>query len=240
MKTHTKSLLLADARLGALAIAPLVISVAAYGLLWGALAAEKGLTTLETFLMSAIVFAGGSQFVVLDIWSTPVAVWTLGATAFLVNLRHVLMGAALAPHIQGWSTKRTYGALFFMTDENWALAMRRAKDGGLSVGYYFGMAALLYPTWVLATPLGNMLGAGLTDAKTWGLDFAFAAVFLVLITGFWHSPRRSIPPWAASAAAALLTYQLVPGAWYILAGGIAGTFVGYLQGQGAADCEVQA
>ena len=240
MNKLKQSFLVAEARLGALAILPLVISVAAYGLLWGTLAAEKGLSVLETFLMSAIVFAGGSQFVVLDIWSTPVAIWTLGATAFLVNLRHILMGASFAPYIRPWSTKGIYAALFFMTDENWALAMRRARAGKLSIGYYFGMAALLYPTWVLATPLGNLIGAGLTDVKTWGLDFAFSAVFLVLITGFWVSPRKSIPPWAASAAAALVTFHLAPGAWYILAGGLAGTFVGYLQGPSGLKREAQA
>ncbi|MDX1400738.1 MAG: AzlC family ABC transporter permease [Kiloniellales bacterium] len=229
MEKTRKSEFRAEVGAGVIAITPLVISVAAYGLLWGALSAQKGLSVLEAFLMSAFVFAGGSQFVALEVWSTPVAVWTLGATAFVVNLRLVLMGASLAPHIAGWSPAKTFASLFFMADENWALAMRRATGKGLTPAYYFAMAAMLYPVWVVSTPLGNYLGAGLSDPGRWGLDFAFAAVFLVLVMGFWRSPKKSIPCWSASAAAALIVYHTVEGAWYILAGGLAGTLVGYFQ-----------
>src|SRR3546814_11709005 len=75
--------------------------------------------------MGATVFAGASQFVAVEIWTTPPAVALLAATALMVNLRHVLMGAALAPHLRGWSRGATYGGLFFMADEIWAFALQR-------------------------------------------------------------------------------------------------------------------
>src|SRR3546814_9121214 len=72
---------------------------------------QKGLSPLETALMGATVFAGASQFVAVEIWTTPPAVALLTATALMVNLRHVLMGAAMAPHVRGWSRGATYGGL---------------------------------------------------------------------------------------------------------------------------------
>ena len=220
---------LAEAGAGLAAIAPVVVSVAAYGLLLGALAAQKGLSPLETLAMSALVFAGSSQFVALDLWSAPAAVWTLGATALVVNLRHVLMGAALAPAMRTWPRGLPPIAVFFMADENWALCIRRAGQGPLRPAFYMAMALALYGTWTASTTLGSILGAGLQDPARWGLDFAFTAVFIVLVMGFWTGPRASLPPWAVAAAAAVAVEATAPGAWYILAGGQAGSIAGALQ-----------
>ena len=105
-KGQTESPWRGEAREGLVAILPVVVSVAAYGLLFGTLAAQQGLSPLETFLMSAMVFAGGSQFVALDLWTTPAAIWTLTMAALMVNLRHVLMGASLAPALANWPRRR--------------------------------------------------------------------------------------------------------------------------------------
>src|SRR3546814_14235565 len=94
--------------------------------------------------MGATVFAGASQFVAVEIWTTPPAVALLTATALMVNLRHVLMGAAMAPHVRGWSRGATYGGLFFMADEIWAFALRRGAERPLTPAYYFGLSLPLH------------------------------------------------------------------------------------------------
>jgi 4-azaleucine resistance transporter AzlC len=228
-KSRRDGSLRSEAGAGLAAIAPVVISVAAYGLLLGALAVQKGLSPLETFAMSALVFAGSAQFVALDLWSAPAAVWTLGATALVVNLRHVLMGAALAPAMRAWPPGLAPIAVFFMADENWALSLRRAAEGRLGPAFYMAMALALYGTWTASTTLGSILGAFLRDPARWGLDFAFTAVFIVLVMGFWRGPRQSLLPWGIAAAVAVVVEATLPGAWYILAGGLAGTLVGALQ-----------
>jgi predicted branched-subunit amino acid permease len=106
------------------------------------------------------------------------------------------------------------------------LAARPAPDRGLLHGR---RALALYGTWTASTTLGSILGAGLQDPARWGLDFAFTAVFIVLVMGFWTGPRTSLPPWAVAAAAAIAVEATVPGAWYILAGGLAGSIAGALQ-----------
>src|SRR3546814_17008516 len=122
---------------GAFTILPLLVAVAPFGLLLGTLAAQKGLSPLETALMGATVFAGASQFVAVEIWTTPPAVALLTATALMVNLRPVLMGAAMAQHVRGWSRGPTYGGLFFMDDETWAFAPLRAAARPMPQAPYF-------------------------------------------------------------------------------------------------------
>src|SRR3546814_17993174 len=106
---------------GAFTILPLLVAVVPFGLLLGTLAAQKGLSPLKTALMGATVFAGASQFVAVEIWTTPPAVALLAATALMVNLRHVLMGAALAPHLSGWLRGAPYEAHFFSAAGDHAL-----------------------------------------------------------------------------------------------------------------------
>jgi len=214
---------------GAVDMLPIAASAVPFGLLFGGLAAQAGLSPVETGLMSGLVFAGSAQFLVVQIWVDPVPVALLTATALMVNLRHVLMGAAMAPAIARWPRRRAYAALYFMADEIWAFAMRRAADGELPPAYYAGLAATLFPTWVLSTVSGGLVGALLRDPTRYGFDFAFAAVFLVLLRSLWRG-RQSILPWGASAACAILGHLLLPGPWYILVGGLAGTLVGALQG----------
>ncbi|MPZ11645.1 MAG: branched-chain amino acid ABC transporter permease [Kiloniellaceae bacterium] len=213
---------------GAFTILPLLVAVVPFGLLLGTLAAQKGLSPLETALMSATVFAGASQFVAVEIWTTPVAVVLLTATALMVNLRHVLMGAALAPGIRSWPAGATYGGLFFLADEIWAFALKRSAGQPLTPAYYFGLSLPLYLGWISTTTLGAIFGSVLQDPARYGLDFAFTAVFLTLLVSLWKG-KRSLYPWLAAALVAVAAHQLLPGVWYIALGGLAGTLAGAFQ-----------
>jgi len=218
-----------DFAAGFLTIAPVLVAVVVYGLLFGTLAAQKGLSPLETALMSATVFAGASQFVAVDIWTSPPAIALLAATALMVNLRHVLMGAALAPWIRTWPRGTTCLALYVMADENWAFALQRGARAPLTPGYYLGLSLPLYAGWIVCTFFGTIFGGVLHDPARYGLDFAFTAVFLTLLVGLWKG-KRSLVPWAASAVVATAAYAWLPGVWYIALGGLAGTLAGALQG----------
>lgn len=214
---------------GVLRITPIFVSVIPFGLLLGALAAQKGLSPLEVLIMSATVFAGSAQFVAVDLWREPLPVLTLVVTTLLVNLRHVLMGAAITPALTHWRRAQGYGALFFLADEIWALAMHRSARGRLTPAYYLGLALPLYVNWLTCTTLGAVIGGVLRDPARYGFDFAFTAIFLVLLSGLWRG-RRAALPWAASGLAAVLAYKLLPGVWYILLGGLAGVLVGAWRG----------
>jgi predicted branched-subunit amino acid permease len=123
---RTRLSLSPDARDGLRDIAPVMIAAAPIGGLFGAIAASKGLSLAEVALMSTLVFAGGAQFAAIELWSYPVPVAAILFSTLLVNARHVLMGASLAPKTRGFSPAQRYLGFFFLTDEAWALAERRA------------------------------------------------------------------------------------------------------------------
>jgi 4-azaleucine resistance transporter AzlC len=211
------------------AISPVLIGVAAYGLLFGSLARQAGLAPVEIAVMSTTVFAGGSQFVAIELWSTPLPVATIVAAVLIVNLRHVLMGASIAPAIAGWPAWQSYAALFFLADESWALASRRSLERPLTLAYYLGLAIPLVLVWVAATTLGTLGGHLVADPAAYGIDFAFTAVFLTLLTGLWQG-RASLAPWTASALVAFTVHLVTPGVWTIVGGALTGAAVGFVRG----------
>jgi 4-azaleucine resistance transporter AzlC len=218
-----------DFALGLWHMAPLMVGVVPFALLMGALAAHKGFGPLDMLLMSGIVFAGASQFVALDLWHDPVPILAIVAATAMVNLRHVMMGAAMQPTMGRFGALQGLAALFLMADEIWALAMRRAAEGHLSPAYYFGLGLSLYLNWVFWTTLGTVIGGVIEEPARYGFDFAFTAIFLVLIVGMWRG-RVSIAPLAASGLVALAAHAWLPGVWYILLGGVAGALAGAFSG----------
>ncbi len=191
-------------------MAPLIVAVMPIGLVFGAIAATKGLSSLETFLMSALVFAGGSQFVALDIWAHPASWAALGFSALLVNIRHLLMSASIGTKMPAFSGPAKYAAMLLLADEIWAMAEVRAGETRLTPAWYAGLALPFYLVWVMAGLAGSLAGAFLGGPKALGLDFAFPAVFIVLLIGFWKG-RGTGAVLAASAAAAVLAHQFLPG-----------------------------
>lgn len=216
-----------DFALGVWHMTPLMVGIVPFGLLLGALAAQKGFGPLDMIAMSALVFAGASQFVAVKIWADPVPWLAIVATTAMINLRHVLMGAAVAPAMGRFGRVQAPVALFFLADEVWAMALRRAREGRLGPAYYAGLGLSLYLSWLLWTGIGTIAGGVIEDPARYGFDFAFTAVFIVLIVGLWRG-RASIAPVAASTLAALAAHAWLPGVWYILLGGMAGTLAGAL------------
>ncbi|ASY62239.1 Branched-chain amino acid transport protein azlC [Sinorhizobium sojae CCBAU 05684] len=215
---------------GMRAMAPLTTAVVPIGLVFGAVAAAKGLSSLEAAMMSALVFAGGSQFVAMDIWMHPASWSALAFSALLVNIRHVLMGASIGMRMPAFSGPAKCAAVLLLADEIWAMAELRAGQTRLTPAWYAGLAIPFYCVWVLTSLAGSLVGAFLGDPKAIGLDFAFPAVFTVLVMSFWKG-RETGAVLAASAAAAVLVYQLLPGVWYIAAGAAAGVVATLTRGR---------
>ncbi|WP_159952232.1 AzlC family ABC transporter permease [Rhizobium sp. 18065] len=206
---------------GLRAISPLLLAAAPIGFVFGTVAVGQGLSPLEVGLMSALVFAGGSQFVAMDLWTHPASWAALGFAALLVNLRHILMGASLERSLGSFGPGQKLPSLLLMADEIWAISEARARTMVLTPAFYFGLSVPFYCGWVLCSLAGALLGAVIGDTALFGLDFAFPAVFIVLLMGFWKGRETGLVL-IASAAASLTVHQLLPGAWYIAAGALAG------------------
>ncbi|MTJ80091.1 MAG: AzlC family ABC transporter permease [Telmatospirillum sp.] len=207
---------------------PLLLGLIPFALVLGAQAAGKGLSVVEVPLMTGLNYAGGSEFAAVGLWDQPPPILLIAAVTFLVNSRHLLMGAALAPFLDHLPLRRLLPLLFFMCDESWALGLADARRQFLmgrrpafSLPYYAGVAAMLYGMWVLFTTLGAAIGPLLGDVRALGLDMAFPAVFLVLLKGMWPG-FRAARPWLGSLLAAAGAYLLLPGAWYVAVGAVSG------------------
>ncbi|MGH3148518.1 MAG: AzlC family ABC transporter permease [Rubrobacter sp.] len=216
---------LSGALAGARRCVPIAVSGSAIGLVFGALAGQAGLGAGEAVLMSALVFSGAAQFVVIGLWENPLQVATIVLTTLVVGLRHVLMGAALGPAFSKLPRFKAYASVFFMADENWALTMGELAKGRRDGAFLLGGGLLMFAAWTTSTLVGGVFGSAVEEPARWGLDFAFTAVFLALISGMWKG-RTDLLPWTVAAAVAVASYQLLPGQWYILLGGLAGSFAG--------------
>jgi 4-azaleucine resistance transporter AzlC len=220
---------LAGALAGARRCVPIAISGCGIGLVFGTLAGQDGLGAGEAALMSALVFSGAAQFVVLGLWAAPLPVATIVLATLVVGLRHVLMGAALGPVFSKLPLLKAYGSVFFMADENWALTMGEFAKGRRDAAFLVGGGLLMFFAWTGSTFAGGTLLGGLVeDPARWGLDFAFTAVFLALIAGMWNG-KSDILPWTVAAAVAVAAHHWLPGQWYILLGSLAGSVAGVVR-----------
>jgi 4-azaleucine resistance transporter AzlC len=215
-----------EARVGLRDIAPAAIAAIPIGLLFGAVAAGKGLSPAEVALMSGLVFAGGAQFAAIEAWVHPAPIAALAFATFLINVRHVLMGASLSPK-NTMTRRQEFLSFFFMTDETWALSERRALDRPVTGAYWVTMGAVLYGNWLVTTTLGAILGSFLGDPARLGADFAFTALFIGLIAGFGRN-RVTLITVAVSAAVAALVHHFIGAPWHVACGVLAGIAAAYL------------
>ncbi|WP_439816688.1 AzlC family ABC transporter permease [Zavarzinia sp. CC-PAN008] len=210
---------------GYTAMMPISLGVAVFGVVFGLAAGENGLSLVETGLMSALVFAGASQMLAMTLWADPVPIGTLAFAALVINLRYLIMTAALKPWLAPLPAPLAYGTLFFAADENWALSMAAMSRGGRDAGFFLGTGLSLYSVWLAASLLGRVAGSWVPNPEALGVDVVGIAVFLFLLVDMWKGPG-DILPWAVAGAAAIAASVALPGTWYLLIGGLAGSLAG--------------
>jgi 4-azaleucine resistance transporter AzlC len=208
-------------------ILPPMIAAAPIGLLYGALAVGKGMTPLAASLSSFFIFAGGAQFAALELWRSPPPILAVVFSTLLINARHILMGASLKAKLGRFAPFQRAFGLFFMADENWAMAERRAAARPLTPAYFLAMSVVFWANWTLWSTLGAFAGAFLGDPRRIGADFAFTALFIGLVAGFWKGRSTAITV-IASAVASALAYRLFGPPWHVAAGALSGILAAYL------------
>lgn len=200
-----------------LAYAP---GITAFGVVFGVLAVQAGLTPWLAALMSTVVYAGTAQMLALNSWATGGLLAVVGAVVAM-NARYVLFGAALRPWTRDLPPWAVYLSLFLLVDMNWMEAMRSRNAGGGDFGDFVGIGLTLMVVWVGATAAGAMLGS-VVDPRTLGLDFFMIAFFLVLATNLWRGPA-DIMPTAIAGGTALLIDHIGWGGSSIFLGALAGS-----------------
>jgi 4-azaleucine resistance transporter AzlC len=161
---------------------PLLIGVFPFGMIYGVLALEAGIPASAAQVMSAIVFAGSSQFVTTQLVGIGTPAFVMILTIFIVNLRHALYSASIAPYISKLSASWKALLAYLLTDEAYAIAITHYDQDGIkpaSHWYFLGAGLALWSTWQVSTTVGILVGAVIPAA--WSLDFTLALTFIALI-----------------------------------------------------------
>ena len=210
-----------------MAMAP-VPGMIAFGIAVGSATAAKGFTFVEAMFMNALVYAGLSQMVALEVWPAHMTVGALGGLALIaatVNARMLLVSASLRPWLGPLPAWQTYPLFHLLTEPGWIVAMRYRSDGGADASVFLGGALLILVVWLASTATGHLLGALVSNPRAIGLDLVMPVYFAAMLVPLWRGSTRAIP-WVVAGAVALIVYYLAGGWWYVVAGGLAGSIAG--------------
>ena len=169
---------------GARSIFPLIVGATPFGIIFGTVAQNAGLSFWAAMGFSAVVFAGSAQFVAVGLVAAGSAVPLIILTTFVVNLRHLLYSASLVPHVRHLSPLWKVAISFWLTDEAFAAAIARFEDPSRSPykhWHYLGGALAMYVNWQISTLVGITAGRMIPNAANWGLDFAMVATFIGMV-----------------------------------------------------------
>jgi 4-azaleucine resistance transporter AzlC len=166
---------------GMKAATPVAMGYIPIAVAFGVLASQVGLGLLEATAMSIFVFAGSAQLIAVGMIGTGASMGAIVLTTFLVNLRHLLMSAALAPYLKDLSRKELAWFGFQVTDETFALHSTRFRMAVPPVAESFALNGTAQVSWVAGTVLGVLAGGLLRDVEGLGLDYALPAMFIALV-----------------------------------------------------------
>jgi predicted branched-subunit amino acid permease len=220
----------AGLRHGARAALPAFPGFIMFAVAFGTAAAQKGLSLGETLGLSALVYAGASQMVGLEIWQqvwTPSTILTIMTVTAVVNARMILLGATLQPWLKDEPLARTALNLFLLTEAGWLVGTRYHSEGGRDVGVLLGCGIILWLVWLVATLTGFFAGALVPEPRRFGLDLVMPIFFGVMLVPLWKGAKLALP-WLVAGLVSLVVHALVPGYVFIIAGALAGVAAGML------------
>ena len=162
----------------------MLVGAAPFGVIFGTLAIGSGLPVWLTLGLSALVFAGSSQFVAVSLIGSGTALPVIWLTTLVVNLRHALYSATLLPYARELPARWRWSLAFWLTDETFAVVENQLrhhaslKDGA---HYWLGSSLAMYLNWQVWTIVGVLLGQSVPVLATLGLDFAMVATFSAIV-----------------------------------------------------------
>ena len=184
--------------------------------------------------MSLIAFGGAAQFAAIGYVTSGLAWPAIALLTFLLNARHALYSAALAPWFRGRSRAERALAAHLLTDESFALAIAHFKRLARfdAIGYWYPAIVTTLIPWNLATFAGVTVGDAIVEPNRFGIDIIFPAAMGGLMVGL-LTGRREVVAALAGAAIGVVTSLVVSPTIGIIAGGVLGPFVGLLVPEGA-------
>ena len=167
---------------GCRGVTPILLGVVPFGLIYGVSARGAGIPALAAQTMSSIVFGGSAQFVIAQLVGAGVPGGIIILTAVIINLRHALYSASVAPYLKGLHTRWKWLLAYVLTDECYAVTIthyHQEDDARRKHWYFFGAGLTLWATWQASTAAGVLLGTQIPSS--WSLDFTLPLTFIALV-----------------------------------------------------------
>jgi 4-azaleucine resistance transporter AzlC len=205
---------------GAAAELPILIGVIPWGLIYGVVAIGAGLPPAAALAMSSIVFAGSAQLIGAELLGGGVPGPVIVLTTLVVNLRHMLYSASVAPYLQHLSRRWKWVLAYLLTDEAYVVMISNYhRPTDLTYKHWFALGAglMLWTSWQISTAAGIFLGGQIP--ASWSLDFTLALTFIGLLLPA-LGDRASVAAAAAAGLVALLAFDLPLKLGLIVAAGI--------------------
>jgi 4-azaleucine resistance transporter AzlC len=165
---------------------PILLGTSPFGVIYGILAMEADLPVPIILAMSMIVFAGSAQFIAAELFKTATPGVIIVLTTFVVNLRHMLYSASLAPYVRHLSSAWKYLLSFLLTDEAYAVTVVHYEKSTPESArqsnrhwYFLGAGLTLWISWQISTLVGVVVGTEIPES--WSLDFALPLTFIALV-----------------------------------------------------------
>lgn len=207
---------------------PLMVGVAPFGVVFGALAINAGLSPIQAFGMSVLVLAGSSQFVAAGLIGDNTPILLIVFTTFIINLRHFLYSASINAFLRPLPTASKLVIGYFMVDEVYATAWTRYQTGDLTPqgfrAYFLGAGVSLVTVWWLTTCIGAALGDVLPENVTTALGFTLPLIFTSIVVSL--AVTRPALLAAISAGAAGIIFAPIPNKLGLLVASAIGIAVG--------------
>lgn len=185
---------------------PILLGTSPFGMIYGIIAYEAGLPFSVALAMSLVVFAGSSQFIAAQLFATGATGVVIVLTTFVVNLRHMLYSASVAPYVRHLSPAWKWLLAFLLTDEAYAVTISRyrqepveAARGRMAHWFFLGAGLTLWVSWQLSSAAGFVLGAEIPSS--WSLDFALPLTFIALLVPTLHDRPAVVAALAAGTVA---------------------------------------
>jgi 4-azaleucine resistance transporter AzlC len=184
---------------------PILIGVLSFGMIYGVSALSAGIPASIAQAMSCIVFAGSAQFVIAQLIRSGAPSPVVILTAFIVNIRHMLYSASMAPYTRRLHPLWKWLLAYLLTDEAYAVTIshyQKSGDGAQDHWYFLGAGLALWTTWQLSTAAGIFLGGQIP--ASWSLDFTSTLTFIALVVPALKDHASTIVALAAAITALLV------------------------------------
>ena len=205
----------------------IVASAAGFGVVFGLTARGAGFSLVEAVAFSTIVFAGASQFAAAGMIASGFGWPAIVLLTGLVNARHALYGAALAPWLRAQPRSERAAMAHVLTDEAFALSLVHFRRLGFTDrrGYWLAAIVGVFVPWNLATLVGYLGGQVVPDPGMFSLDIVFPAAMAGLAMGL-ATGRREVVALGAGVVVALAVSLAIDPRVGVVAGGLLGPAVG--------------